>query len=92
MSSQIIAQDVGFSQQDEIDRLEINVERRLNGRVRNFRLIVHPDGLILQGSAVTYHAKQLAQHTVMASTQLTILANEIEVEANFAAPAILVDS
>jgi hypothetical protein len=91
MGSQIIAQDVGFSQQDEIDRLEINVERRLSGRVRNFRLIVHPDGLTLQGSAVTYHAKQLAQHTVMAATQLAILANEIEVEANFAAPAILVD-
>jgi hypothetical protein len=91
MSSQISAEDVGFSHQDEIDRLETNVERRLNGRVRGFRLLVHADGLILQGSAVTYHAKQLAQHAVMAATRLTISANEIEVEANFAAPAILVD-
>ena len=92
MSSQIIAEDVGFSQQDEIDRLEITVQRRLSGRVCGFRLLVHPDGLILQGRAVTYHAKQLAQHAVMAATRLTISANEIEVEANFAAPAILVDS
>jgi hypothetical protein len=73
MSSQIIAQDVGFSQHDEIDRLEINVERRLNGRVRGFRLLVHPDGLILQESAATFHAKQLAQHAIMASTRLPIL-------------------
>jgi hypothetical protein len=84
--------DVGFSQQDEIDRLEINVQRRLNGRVRGFRLLVYPHGLILQGRVSTYPAKQLAQHTVMASTRLPILANEIEVECNFAAPAILVDA
>ena len=79
MSSQIIAEDVGFRRQDEIDRLEINVQRRLNGRVRDFRLLVHPDGLILQGSTATFHAKQLAQHAIMEATRLPILANDIEV-------------
>ena len=79
MSYQIIAEDVGFRQQDEIDRLEINVQRRLNGRVRDFRLLVHPDGLILQGSTATFHAKQLAQHAIMEATRLPILANDIEV-------------
>ena len=79
MSSQILAEDVGFRQQDEIDRLEINVQRRLNGRVRDFRLLVHPDGLILQGSTATFHAKQLAQHAIMEATRLPILANDIEV-------------
>lgn len=79
MNSQIVASDIGFGQQEEIDRIESHVRRRLDGRVCDFRLLVHPDGLILQGSALTYHAKQLAQHAVMAATRLRILANEIAV-------------
>jgi hypothetical protein len=34
---------------------------------------------ILQGRALRYYAKQLAQHSVMTATTLPIVANEIEV-------------
>jgi hypothetical protein len=47
--------------------------------VRAFRLVVCDEGLILQGHASTYYAKQLAQQAVMAGTTLPIVANEIEV-------------
>jgi acetoacetate decarboxylase len=63
----------------EIPSLELKVLRHLSGRVRAFRVVRHADGLVLQGYAATYHAKQLAQHAVMQVTRLPILANEIEV-------------
>jgi len=76
---QTIEVNLGLGQQDEIDRLEHCVRRRLNGRVREFRVLARADGLILQGNASTYHAKQLAQHAIMSATQLPILSNDIEV-------------
>jgi hypothetical protein len=79
MSSQIIAENVGFDRQDEVDRVEIDILLRLNGRVRDLRLLLYTDGLVLLGRAATFHAKQLAQHAVMAATRLPILANDIEV-------------
>ena len=75
-----IEDDVGFASQDEIDGLEGNVRSRLNGRVRDFRLLLQENGLILQGYASTYYAKQLAQHAIMQATRLPILVNDIEVE------------
>jgi hypothetical protein len=62
-----------------VERLETQVQSRLNGRVRNFRLVVREHGLILMGQARTYYAKQVAQHAVMEATALPILANEIDV-------------
>jgi hypothetical protein len=61
------------------DHLEGLVQRRLSGRVRDLRLIVRPHGIILQGRAATYHAKQIAQHAAMELTHLPVLANDIEV-------------
>ena len=48
-------------------------------RVRKLRVIVRHDGVILQGLASTYYAKQLAQHAAMDLADLPIVANEIEV-------------
>jgi hypothetical protein len=64
------------------DQLERLIERHLLGRVRvrGFRVLVHAQGLILQGWASTYYAKQLAQHVAMQASGLPILANEIEVQ------------
>ena len=62
-----------------IEEFEAHLQRRLNGRVRDLRLLVCGQGLILQGSASTYYVKQLAQHAVMNATALPIVANEIEV-------------
>ena len=61
------------------EQLETLVMSRLGGRVRDFRVVIREDGLILQGRAPTYHAKQLAQHAAMEVGHLPVLANDIEV-------------
>ncbi|MFO0970194.1 MAG: hypothetical protein U0793_31975 [Gemmataceae bacterium] len=63
----------------EMERLEAQVQTRLNGRIRRFALRLGACGLVLTGQARTYYDKQLAQHAVMEATALPILANEIEV-------------
>ena len=65
----------------EQERLEGLMQRRLGSRVRNLRVHLQPSGLVLQGRAATYYAKQLAQHAVMQATDLPIRANDIEVSA-----------
>jgi hypothetical protein len=61
------------------DELESHIQCRLGGRVRNLHVFQRDLGLVLQGHALTYYAKQLAQHAVMEASDLPILANEIEV-------------
>jgi hypothetical protein len=61
------------------EKLEMAMHSRLSGRVRDLRIIVRDEGVILRGCAATYHGKQLAQHAVMEMTDRPILANEIEV-------------
>ena len=61
------------------EQLEAQVLRRLGGRVRDVRIMVRPNGLILQGRTGTYHAKQLAQHAAIELTGLPVLTNDIEV-------------
>jgi hypothetical protein len=61
------------------DSLEHRILRQIGNRIRDFRVEDHPEGLILKGWAVTFHAKQLAQHAAMELTRRLILANEIEV-------------
>ncbi len=63
----------------DLDYLETRVQTRLGGRIRDLRLYFRENGIVLQGLARTYYAKQLAQHAVMMETRLPILANEIEV-------------
>ena len=79
MNAPFFKEDVVCSSAEAIDHLEANVQHCLSGRVSHFHLDVHDGGLILQGQAGTYYAKQLAQHAVMQATRLPILANEIEV-------------
>lgn len=62
-----------------VEQLEALVQRRLRGRVRDLRLLVRGQDLILQGPASTYYAKHLAQHSAIEITGLTIVGNEIEV-------------
>jgi hypothetical protein len=61
------------------EQLESQLLRRLGGRMRDLRIILRHNGLILQGRSGTYHAKQLAQHAAMELTGLPVLANDIEV-------------
>ena len=64
------------------DHMESLIERHLLGRIRlgRLRVLVREQGLILQGVAPTYYAKQLAQHAAMEVSGLPIIANEIEVQ------------
>jgi hypothetical protein len=61
------------------EQLESLMQRRLGNRVRDLRVAVLADGIVLQGRTSTYHCKQLAQHAAMELTSLPILANDIEV-------------
>ena len=63
-----------------IELVEAHVQSQLSGRVRDFRLSLRDNGLVLQGHAHSYYAKQLAQHIVMEALDAPILANEIEVQ------------
>lgn len=66
----------------QANQLEALIQQHLLGRVRvrQLRVIVQEQGLVLQGSVSTYYAKQLAQHAAMEVSGLPILANEIEVQ------------
>jgi hypothetical protein len=64
---------------EELEKLELHVQSRLNGRVRDLRILDHDNGLVIKGWTMTYYAKQLAQQAVMEATPTPIAANEIEV-------------
>ena len=64
---------------EELMRADEHVRCRIGGKVRDLRLLVRDQGLVLQGHARTYYAKQLAQHAVIEALGLAIHANEIEV-------------
>jgi hypothetical protein len=64
---------------DEFDQLVVYVRRQLAGQVCDLRLLLRDNGLVLQGRAHSYYAKQLAQQMVMKTTKLPLLANDIEV-------------
>jgi hypothetical protein len=70
------AQDTSAEEQT---RLEMLIQARLGGYVRDFRVVRRDNGFVLQGRTFTYYAKQLVQHTAMMATNLPILVNEIEV-------------
>ncbi len=63
----------------EEERLENALQMRLGNRIRDLRVLFLGNGIVLQGRAATYHAKQLAQHAAMDVSRYPILANEIEV-------------
>jgi hypothetical protein len=66
-------------QSSELEQLAAHVQGRLGRQVRHLRLMLRENGLVLQGRARSYYAKQLAQQAVMQATHYRILANEIEV-------------
>jgi hypothetical protein len=65
--------------EEALVRAEDHVRRQLNGRLLDFRLEVGDAGVVLHGRAGTYHARQLAQHAIMAASELPIVRNAIEV-------------
>ncbi len=76
MSLPVIAEPISSPQEEHLETL---MQRRLGNRIRDLRVVIRPEGVILQGRTATYHAKQLAQHAAMELGKLPILANAIEV-------------
>lgn len=66
----------------EIADLEIQVRRQLSRRIQGLCVLRKDGGLVLQGQVRSYYLRQLAQHSLMSSCDLSLLANEIEVVAN----------
>jgi hypothetical protein len=62
------------------EEAEALLRQRLGSRVIGLRVLIHEGGAILQGTAFSYYAKQLAQHDAMRTLGLVVLANEIEVD------------
>ncbi|HZZ80523.1 MAG TPA: hypothetical protein VFE62_18615 [Gemmataceae bacterium] len=63
----------------DLDMLRCQVQAQLTGRIKRLQIFQQKNGIVLQGYARTYYAKQLAQHAVMRATDVPIVANEIEV-------------
>jgi hypothetical protein len=61
------------------ENLELLLYRRLGNRVRDLRVVVLPEGVVLRGWTSTYHAKQLAQHAALELLDRPLVANDIEV-------------
>ncbi len=57
------------------------LRQRLCGRVRQLRVLVRGEGVVLQGASANYYGKQLAQHYAHKLLRLPIVANEIEVRS-----------
>ena len=70
----------------QLYELESRVQKRLNGRVRNLRLSLRENGLVLEGKTHSYYVKQLAQHAIMEAIDLPISANDIEVPQTHSEP------
>lgn len=65
--------------EDSVDNIATRLQAELRGRVFDLQLTACERGVILRGQSRTYHAKQLAQHLVMATFRFPIAANEIVV-------------
>lgn len=70
----------GPAREDLASQIQVYIERKACGRIRDLRVICADEQIILQGHSRTYHAKQLAQEAALdiAGCQPT-LANQIVV-------------
>ena len=62
------------------EALTARVQQRTGRRVRDLRVELHPEGVVLRGQAPTFHVKQLAQHGVRDLLPQVGLHNAIVVE------------
>lgn len=65
---------------DEANRLRRVVLARFGNRVRDFRVLVRANGLVLQGKVGSFHLKQMIQEAVIGATALRLVANEVAVD------------
>jgi osmotically-inducible protein OsmY len=60
-------------------KIERAVWRKTSGRIRNLRVQINRQGVLLTGRCDTYYAKQMAQHAAMSVHKTLQLTNQIEV-------------
>jgi hypothetical protein len=77
MSQLVASRNAHPHDADELYKLESQVRRHMEGRVRDFRLVREDWGLVLLGQTSSYYVKQLAQETVRQYCELPIAANRI---------------
>ena len=53
------------------------IESRLGGRIRNLRVTLEGDVIVLAGTCTTYYSKQLAQHAALGVIEDEPLENRI---------------
>ena len=70
----------GWREGDEgiaFEQLDSHLQSRLKGHVRDLRVVESSAGIVLQGRATSFYAKQLAQQEFKKATARPLLANEI---------------
>jgi hypothetical protein len=63
------------------EEAEVILRQRLCGHVRELRVLIRAEGVVLQGASANFYGKQLAQHHAHKLLRLPIFANEIEVRS-----------
>lgn len=71
---------VGLETPELQSELEQIVRRRTGRRVRNLRVELAGERVILRGQATSYYVKQLAQHGIFEILPRILLENTIDVE------------
>jgi hypothetical protein len=62
-----------------IEQVETVLRQQLGGRIRELRVFLDSNGVVLQGFATSWYCKQLAQHLAFQMIGQPIAANGIEV-------------
>ncbi len=79
MNGSISEELVDMARPADIEDLEALLRERLRGRVHGIQVLPRGDGIVLCGESDSFYGKQLAQHVAMATSNLPIVANDIEV-------------
>jgi hypothetical protein len=61
------------------ERLERMIRERTSGLIRDLRVTVNEQEVVVTGRAATYYAKQLATHAALEGCEQMTLTNDIEV-------------
>ncbi len=62
-----------------LEELQGLLQSKFRGQVRDVRVILRDGLVVLQGIAVSYYIKQLAQHLALRALERAALCNEIDV-------------
>jgi osmotically-inducible protein OsmY len=61
-------------------RIDLAIRRQTAGKIRNLKIEVTEECVVLSGACRTYYSKQLAQHAAMSVSGCPTLVNEIVVK------------